>query len=158
MLPVTKNQTWLPSLFNDFFGEEWMPLHRKQHTAPAVNIIEHEKEFRIEVAAPGMCKEDFSVRIEHDNHLVIALEKCSCDEKACNEKTEEHPQHEDEKKEPTYLRRDFSFNAFRQSFILPDNVDVTKIDATMKHGVLTISLPKKPLSKELTTARQIAIK
>ena len=157
MLPVTKNQTWLPSLFNDFFNEEWMPLHRKQHTSPAVNIIEHDKEFCIEVAAPGMCKEDVSVRVEHENHLVIALEKCSCKEKESCEAQKTAP-HEAEQKEPTYLRRDFTFNAFRQSFILPDNVDAAKIDAKMHHGILTIVLPKKSPSKEISSARQIEIK
>lgn len=157
MLPVTKNQTWLPGLINDFFGEEWMPLHRKQHTAPAINIIEHDKEFRIEIAAPGMSKEDFSVRIEHENHLVIALEKCNCKEEAPN-KEEASAKTENPQKEPTYLRRDFCFTSFRQSFILPDTVDPTKIDARMHHGVLTIALPKKPLSKELPSARQIEIK
>nr|MBE6191386.1 Hsp20/alpha crystallin family protein [Rikenellaceae bacterium] len=157
MVPVTKNQTWLPSLFGDFFGEDWMPLHRKQHAAPAVNIIEHEKEYRIEVAAPGMCKEDFSVRIEHENQLVIALEKSSCKTKDNGEK-ESSEKSEAAQKEPTYLRRDFTYQSFRQSFILPEEVDNTKIDAKMHHGVLTICLPKKAPSEKTPVSRRIEIK
>lgn len=73
MMPVRKNQNWLPSIFNDFFGNEW--VDKSNVTAPAVNIVETETEFQVEVAAPGMTKEDFKVDINEDNELIVTMEK-----------------------------------------------------------------------------------
>ena len=73
MMPVRRTQNWLPSIFNDFFDNEWMT--RANATAPAINVIESEKDYKVEVAAPGMTKEDFNVRIDEDNNLVISMEK-----------------------------------------------------------------------------------
>ena len=75
MMPVRRTQNWLPSIFNDFFDNEWMT--RANATAPAINVIESEKDYKVEVAAPGMTKEDFNVRIDEDNNLVISMEKKS---------------------------------------------------------------------------------
>lgn len=155
MMPVRRDQHWLPSIFNDFFGDEWLPLRTKQQSAPAVNIIEHEKSYCIEVAAPGMCKEDFTVRVENDNQLVIALEKRT------EAETKQNPEEKNESKSErrsTYLRREFSYASFRQSFILPDEVDRSKIDAKMHHGVLTIELPKREVEHATPATRQIEIK
>ena len=73
MVPVRRNQNWLPSIFNDFFGNEW--VDKSNVTAPAVNILETEDDFQVEVAAPGMTKEDFKVNINEDNELLITMEK-----------------------------------------------------------------------------------
>lgn len=73
MMPVRKNQNWLPSIFNDFFGNEW--VDKSNVTAPAVNIVETETDFQVEVAAPGMTKEDFRVDINEDNELIVTMEK-----------------------------------------------------------------------------------
>ena len=73
MMPVRRTQNWLPSIFNDFFDNEWMT--KANATAPAINVIESEKEYKVEVAAPGMTKEDFNVRIDEDNNLVISWRK-----------------------------------------------------------------------------------
>ena len=68
MMPMRRNnQSWLPSIFNDFFDNEWM--ERANATAPAINVIENDKEYRVELAAPGMTKEDFDVHIDEDNNL-----------------------------------------------------------------------------------------
>ena len=75
MTPMRRNQNWLPSIFNDFFDNEWM--ERANATAPAINVIENEKDYRIEVAAPGMSKEDFNIKLDEDNNLVISMEKKS---------------------------------------------------------------------------------
>ena len=75
MMPVMRNQNWLPSLFNDFFGDEWMGMQHKHASVPAINIIENEKDFRVELAVPGTTKEDFKVNVNADNELVISLEK-----------------------------------------------------------------------------------
>ena len=111
MMPVRRTQSWLPSIFNDFFDNDWMV--KANATAPAINVFETEKEYKVELAAPGMTKEDFNVRIDEENNLVITMEK----------KTE----NKEEKKEGRYLRREFSYSKFQQTMILPDNVDKEKI-------------------------------
>ena len=75
MMPTRKynNQNWLPSIFNDFFDNEW--LTRANATAPAINVIESDKDYKVEVAAPGMTKEDFNIHISENNELVISMEK-----------------------------------------------------------------------------------
>ena len=63
----------LPSIFNDFFDNEWM--EKANATAPAINVSESEREYKVEVAATGMTKEDFNIHIDEDNNLVISMEK-----------------------------------------------------------------------------------
>ena len=130
MMPVRRSQNWLPSIFNDFFDNEWMV--KANATAPAINVIETEKAYKVELAAPGMTKEDFNVRIDEENNLVISMEK----------KTE----NKEEKKNGRYLRREFSYSKFQQTMILPENVDKDHISAQVENGVLNIELPK--LSEE----------
>ena len=144
MVPVRRNQNWLPSIFNDFFDNEW--LEKRNTTSPAGNIIENEDEFRIEVAAPGMTKEDFHVEVNRDNELVISMEKK-------NEQKEEDP-----KKRGTYLRREFSYSRFQQSLLLPDNVETEKISAKVEHGVMTIEIPKRKVEETVAASRRIEIK
>ena len=145
MVPARRNnQNWLPSIFNDFFDNEW--LEKRNTTSPAVNIIENEDEFRIEVAAPGMTKEDFHVDVNPDNELVISMEKK-------NEEKEEDP-----KKKGTYLRREFSYSRFQQSLLLPDNVVREKIAAKVENGVMTIEIPKKKETEAAVAARQIEVR
>ena len=129
-MPVRRSQNWLPSIFNDFFDNEWMV--KANATAPAINVIETEKAYKVELAAPGMTKEDFNVRIDEENNLVISMEK----------KTENN----EEKKDGRYLRREFSYSKFQQTMILPENVDKDHISAQVENGVLNIELPK--LSEE----------
>ena len=129
-MPVRRSQNWLQSIFNDFFDNEWMV--KANATAPAINVIETEKAYKVELAAPGMTKEDFNVRIDEENNLVISMEK----------KTE----NKEEKKDGRYLRREFSYSKFQQTMILPENVDKDHISAQVENGVLNIELPK--LSEE----------
>ena len=145
MVPVRRNQNWLPSIFNDFLTNDWL-MERRNTTAPAVNIIENDDEYKIEVAAPGMTKEDFKVHINEDNELIISMEKH-------NEEKEE-----DKKHKGTYLRREFSYTQFQQSLLLPDNVEREKISAKVEHGVMSIDIPKKKVMETASTARQIEIK
>jgi HSP20 family protein len=152
MLPMIarfNDQNWFPSLFNDFFDDDfWMTNNRKNNvTAPAVNVIDEDKQYRVEVAAPGMTKQDFQIKVDNDNNLVISLEKKSeCgDDKKC------------EKKNHKYLRREFSYSKYQQAFTLPDNVDKAKIAAHMADGVLTIDIPKTEPAPVVDTSRQIEI-
>ena len=73
MMPVRRNQNWLPSIFNDFFDNDWMV--KANATAPAINVFETAKEYKVELAAPGMTKEDFNVHIDEENNLVISMEQ-----------------------------------------------------------------------------------
>lgn len=127
MLPIRNyNTNWLPDIFDDFFDNNWMP--RTNATAPAINVLEDEKNYFVEIAAPGMAKKDFNIHINEDNHLLISME------------------HENEKKEEDknkrYLRREFNYSKFQQALILPDDVNKKEIKAKMDDGVLHITLPK----------------
>ena len=76
MLPAIKRQNnWLPTFFNDFFNDDWLPMRAMAVTAPAINVKENDKEFIVEIAAPGMTKEDFRVHINEQDQLVISVEK-----------------------------------------------------------------------------------
>ena len=139
---VRRNQNWLPSMFNDLFDSDF--IGRANFSAPAINVKETETEYKVEVAAPGMTKDDFNVRIDEDNNLVISLEK--------KEDKKEN------KKEERYLRREFSYSSFQQTLILPDDVDKDKIGATVEHGVLHVTLPKYTVEQIKKAQRMIEIK
>ena len=141
-MPVRRTQNWLPSIFNDFFDNDWMV--KANATAPAINVFETEKEYKVELAVPGMTKEDFNVRIDEDNNLVITMEK----------KTE----NKEEKKEGRYLRREFSYSKFQQTMILPENVDKEKISAAVENGVLNVQLPKLSAEEVKKAEKQIEVK
>ena len=138
MTPARTNQNWLPGIFNEILGDNWL-AERRSTTAPAVNIIDGENEYKVEVAAPGMTKEDFK-------ELVISLEK----------KTEN--KEEDAKRKGTYLRREFSYTQFQQSLLLPDNIERENISAKVENGVMTIDIPKKKIEETAAATRQIEVK
>lgn len=142
MMPVRRTQSWLPSIFNDFFDNDWM--EKTNATAPAINVIESEKNYKVEVAAPGMTKDDFNIHLGDDNELVISMEK----------KVENEDKDKENKK---YLRREFSYTKFQQSLYLPDNVDKEKISANVSDGVLTIELPKYSPEEKAKVNRVIEI-
>ena len=127
MTPSRRNE-WLPSIFNDFFDNDWMV--KAISTSPAINVIESDKDYKVEVAAPGMTKEDFNIHLSEDNELVISMEK----------KTESN---EEDKQNKKYLRREFSYTKFEQALVLPDDVEKDRISANVTNGVLTIELPKR---------------
>ena len=138
---VRRNQGWMPSLFGDLLPAEW--LDKGAGVTPAINVKETKKEYKVEVAAPGMTKEDFSVHINDQNDLVVCLEH--------------HSENKDEDKESHYLRREFSYTKFKQTLLLPEDVDSSKIEAKMKNGVLSIEIPKKTPTQPQHTSRNIAI-
>ena len=156
------SQGWIPSIFNDFFSNEW--LMRNNATAPAINVFECEKRYTVEVAAPGMTKDDFAINLNSENNLTISMEKnCSCKEgKCCDDKTdnkekEDNQNETGEEHKGRYLRREFSYTKFQQTLIMPENADTAKIEAKVKHGVLHIQIPKKSISPEDKVARIIKI-
>lgn len=140
MLPIMHRNQWLPEVFNDFFNTDFMP--KVNATAPAINVMESDKDYQVELAAPGLKKEDFSVNINDDGNLVIKMEK--------------KEENKEENKATHYLRREFSFSKYEQTLILPDDVEKEEIRAKMENGVLTIDLPKMVVSQK-KPARQIVV-
>ena len=144
MLPTIKRQnSWLPNIFNDFFREDWFPMHSMTSSIPAVNVKEDEHAFRIEIAAPGMSKDDFQVHVNDQDQLVVSVEK-------------KH-ENKEEDKNCKYLRREFNYMHFEQALQLPDHVDKMAITAKACHGVLKIKLPKLTTMPEKKPARVIDI-
>jgi HSP20 family protein len=97
--------------------------------APSVNIIENNKEFKVELAAPGLSKKDFKIEIEN---RVLSI----------SSEIEEEREEEDE----NYKRREFSYNSFSRSFQLPEDVLADKIDAKYEGGILKLNIPKKEVT------------
>lgn len=154
MTPARRNQNnWLPSIFSDFLSPGW--LEHRSTAAPAVNIIEDETRYRVEIAVPGMTRDDFKVHINEDNELIVCVQKCT--ETPAEEKHKE--QHGDESKtKETYLRREFSYTQFQQGLLLPDNAVRDKITARVENGIMTIDIPKKTVAETTPVARQIEVK
>ena len=144
MTPMRKynDQNWLPSIFNDFFDNDWMV--RTNATAPAINVMENDKDYKVEVAAPGMTKDDFNIELGEDNELVITMEK-------------KNETQESDKENKKYLRREFSYSKFQQALILPDDVEKDRISANVENGVLTIELPKRTPEERAKASRIIEI-
>ena len=140
MLPMMNRNQWLPTVFNDFFNTDYMP--KASCTAPAINVTESDKDYTVELAAPGLKKEDFKVNINDDGNLVI--------------KMEQKQEQKEEDKSRHYLRREFSYSKYEQTLILPDDVEKDQIAAKVDNGVLTIDLPKTAAAQK-KPARQIEV-
>ena len=136
------NQNLLPTIFNELFNDE--DLIRGNAASPATNIIENETQYKIEIAAPGMTKEDFNVQVNSNNELVISMEK----------KQENNNEQQENQK---YIRHDFSYSKFEQTLILPDDVEQESIKANVTDGVLTVELPKRTPEQEAKANRIIEI-
>jgi HSP20 family protein len=100
-------------------------------TVPSANFTENEKEYTIELAAPGLSKKDFTIEMENDL-LTISAEK----------------EEEKNEKENGFTKKEYSFNTFSRSFTLPENAKSEKIDAKYENGILTINVPKKELTPQ----------
>ena len=130
----------LVDLFDDLFGkdrEEKME-RRNYDCAPSTNIMETDDHFKLQMAVPGVKKEDIKIDLEK-NVLNISSEKASEENKT-----------EDEK----YTRREFAYGTFCRSFTLPETINTDKIGAEVKEGILTVTLPKKAETK---VSKQIKI-
>ena len=140
MTPMMRTNNWIPAVFNDFFDTDYMP--RANCTAPAINVKETDKAYVVELAAPGMKKEDFNVHVNDEGNLIVKMEK--------------KEEKKDEDKSARYLRREFSYSKFEQTLLLPDDVKREDIKAKVEHGVLTVELPKV-VEEKVKLSRQIEI-
>ena len=129
---------WLPEVFNDFFENDNMVPTRA--TAPAINVLESNEAYTVELAAPGMKKEDFNISLNQDGDLNIKMEA----------------RHNEDEPKGHYLRREFNYSKYEQTLILPEDVDRQKIGAHVADGVLTVLLPKVNQG-ETKVARNIEI-
>jgi HSP20 family protein len=136
-----KNNTvnpWFSDVFDSIINDSFLN-DRFVNKVPAVNIAETENEFQIELAVPGLKKEDFKINLDK-NVLSVSAEK----------KTE----NADETKK--YSKKEYSYNSFVRSFTLPETADQTKISAEYNDGVLKLVVAKKEEAK--LQAREIAVK
>ena len=131
----------LNDFFNDFFDNGG--IERISTKAPAINVIEEDNEYKIEVATPGMTKDDFKVHVNKDGNLVIEMEK-----KKENE----------EKKDKKYIRKEFAYTRFHQTLILPENAEKDKIEAKVENGVLKVCIPKLQTEENEPENRVIEVK
>jgi len=129
--PFLWNEKWMTDFFDTgrFFDSDVMKMMTNPGV-PAVNIVENEKEFVVELAAPGLDKKDFNIAVEN-GVLTISAEK--------------ELEKEEEKK--NYTRKEYSFEQFARSFTLPENVSEEKIKAHYEDGILKLQLAKKELTK-----------
>ena len=142
MLLARRNNSasnWLDSWFNDnFFDTSLMP--RMNATAPAVNVKESATAYTMEVAAPGLKKDMVKMNIDKDGYLNVSIEN------------------KDEKKEEHYLRREFSYSSYSQSYALPEDADQEKISAEVSDGVLKIEIPKTGKEEKKDDVKHIEVK
>jgi len=137
MLPVVNCRNGVPayvgSVLSDFF-----PGYVSSFS-PEVNILEGDNEFTLEIAAPGVAKDEIQIQVENDMLTISSDKKQEKDEKSDN-----------------FLRREFGYRSFKRSFGLPDSVDQDQIKASYKDGVLNVVIPKKEEAKPIP-AREIKI-
>lgn len=145
MLPVLNSNYWFPTVFDEFFNNEWMP--KAKATAPAVNVKEDAKSYTMEIAVPGVKKEYCRVNINADGNLEVAIEN----------KLEHKEEEKSEDKKEHYLRREFSYSNYQQVYALPEDIVKEEISAKVEHGVLTITMPKEKPVGEKKIQRQVEI-
>jgi len=133
---LIRRSTFMPS-FDDFFTKDlfdwtgWNNWTNEGLTMPRVNIVETNEDFRVEMAAPGMKKEDFHVELDNDILTISAEVK----QESSNE-------------EDNYTRKEFNYQSFKRSFNLPNTVEADKIKAIYRDGILTLQIPKRDEAKK----------
>ena len=119
------NNNVFPSLMNEFFNDDLrMNFFNRRHSVPSVNSVENNDSFEIDLAVPGMKKDDFTIEL-NDKILVISSDNSNHDP---NERTR---------------LNEFNYSSFQRSFRVPESVELDKIKANYKNGILKIKLPKR---------------
>jgi len=124
------NRLPLADMFSNFFDSDFIDYFNKRGSDPAANIIEHPESFELNLAAPGLKKEDFKINLDN-NVLTISSD-------LENEKNEEGK---------NFSRKEFFYGSFSRSFTLPKTINIDKIKAEYENGILTVMLPKKDEAK-----------
>lgn len=140
MLPTITRRSFRPFYMPNLFDDDFLPVVSSSTSSmPAVNIREDEKNYILDLAVPGIDKNDLKIDINEDV-LTISSET----------------KNETEENKDGYKRKEFSFSSFCRSFYIPENVNRDKIEANYKDGVLAVALPKQKEEKNKIT-RQIKI-
>lgn len=127
-----------PSFWNMLNDFESNVNHSNCDNSPLVNVINEDKQYVIELAAPGIKKEDISIKLENNKLVINSEKKEAKDEKNVN-----------------YTVREFGFNGFTKTFVVPKEIDAEKINADYNNGILSVSIPKK---EDAVLSRSIKIK
>jgi len=130
------------SLFDDLTGRSMSEFLGNDFVSitPSVNIIEHDTSYDIEIAAPGLEKEDFSLEFDKDQLIITGTKNKSSEGK----------------KEGFYTRREFNYKDFKRSFHISDDIDGDSINAKYADGILTVSMVKKVEVKNPVRTIEIA--
>ena len=145
MLVTSRNQNFMPSLFNELLNwNNWNCGSYDEHTPmPKMNVSESDKNYELELSVPGLTKEDLSLRVDSENNLVIEMVK--------------KEEKKEEKKDRHYLRHEFSTLQFKQMFSLPENIKKEAITAKVEHGILSVVLPKFTDEEQQALSQKIMI-
>jgi HSP20 family protein len=136
---MSRTQIFAPTAFGNLFNELFtQPAYRTVTAQPAVNVVETEQGYRLEVVAPGLRKEDLNIKVEN-KHLVISAKKSE----------------QNEAQTPVYRRQEFNFAGFERSFRLSDTIDADQVTANLEHGILRIELVRKPEHQPVTKTIEI---
>ena len=141
MLPVMNSKNWFPTVFDAFFNNDWMP--KVQATAPAINVKENSNEYTMEFAVPGIRKEYCRVNLNNEGNLEVYIEN--------------KLEHKEENKKEHFLRREFSYSNYQQTYTMPEDVEKDHIAAKVENGVLSITMPKKQVEEKKQIQRKIEI-
>jgi len=140
MLPTITRRSYRPFYMPDFFENDFLPVFsNKTNSLPAVNVREDDKNYVLDLAVPGIEKNELKIDINEDILTISSETKNETDEN-----------------KDGYRRKEFSYTSFCRSFYIPENVNREKIEANYKDGVLTVELPKQKEEKNKIT-RQIKI-
>lgn len=144
MLMVRRNNysNWLDNFFDDSLSDtELMP--QRNTTAPALNVKETAEDYIMEMAVPGLEKEWVRINVTNEGLLHVAIEN--------------KMEHKEEDKKQHYLRREFSYSNYQQTYVLPDDIVKDNISAKVDNGVLTVTMPKVTKEEVKKIQRQIEI-
>lgn len=133
-MSLVKRTDRLPFILDNMLNTDWFggitTENKIGYNTPAVNVIETDNDFRIELAAPGLIKEDFNLELDNDVLIISSEVK--------KESTED---------KDTYTRKEFGYSTFNRSFTLPDAINTAAILASYDRGILSVKLPKKEEAK-----------
>ena len=136
-LITTNLKRWKPTLLDELFDDRWFNFDTFDNIFPAVNTIEKQNQYLLEIDVPGMDKKDFEIEIEND---LISVSSSSKEESEIKDSF-------------NYNRQEFNYNSFHRTFSLPKEVDQSKIKAIYTNGILTITLPK--LKEVISKSRKL---
>ena len=151
MLMIRRNNysNWLDNFFDDSLSSTEQ-MQQRNTTTPALNVKESAEDYIMEMAVPGLEKEWVRINVTNEGLLHVAIEN------KMEHKEENRDSHKS--RHIHYLRHEFAYGNYEQSYTLPDDVDRDKISASVANGILTITIPKTTPEQEAKVMRNIEVK